>query len=148
MPLAAAGAFLVPTLVTYDAMERRGGDLGMAAVSRQKNSEVLEAGRTAVELARGAGVKVGFGTDLMGPLEDEQLNGLRVQIEVDGAFLALQSATSVNADLIQRWDLGRVQDGCVADLLIVDANVMEKPSVLWAGPEHRTVVQGGVILTG
>ncbi len=146
--MAAAGAFLVPTLVTYDAMERRGGDLGMPAVSRQKNSEVLEAGRKAVELARGAGVKVGFGTDLMGLLEDEQLNGLRVQIEVDGAFLALQSATSVNADLIRRWDLGRIQEGCVADLLIVDANVMEKPSVLWAGPEHRTVVQGGVILTG
>ena len=146
--MAAAGAFLVPTLVTYDAMDRRGGDLGMAAVSRQKNSEVLEAGRKAVELARGAGVRVGFGTDLMGPLEDEQLNGLRVQIEVDGVFLALQSATSVNADLIRRRDLGRVEEGCVADLLIVDANVMEQPSVLWGGPEHRTVIQGGVVLTG
>ena len=145
--MAAAGAFLVPTLVTYDAMERRGGDLGMAAVSRQKNSEVLEAGRKAVELARGAGVRVGFGTDLMGPLEDEQLNGLRVQVEVDGVFPALQSATSVNADLIRRQDLGRVQEGCVADLLIVDSNVMEQPSVLWAGQEHRTVIQGGVILS-
>lgn len=146
--MASAGAFLVPTLVTYEAMERRGSDLGLAAVSRQKNSEVLEAGRKAVELARGAGVQVGFGTDLMGPLEDEQLNGLRVQVEVDGVFLALQSATSVNADLIRRRDLGRVQEGCVADLLIVDANVMEKPSVLWAGPEHRTVIQGGVVLAG
>ena len=78
------GAFLVPTLATYDAMDRRGAELGMAAVSRQKNSEVLEAGRKAVELARGAGVRVGFGTDLMGALEDEQLNGLRLQVEVDG----------------------------------------------------------------
>ncbi len=145
--MVASGAFLVPTLITYDAMERRGGDLGMAAVSRQKNSEVLEAGRQAVELARGAGVRVGFGTDLMGPLEDEQLQGLRVQVEVDGVFRALQSATSVNADLIKRRDLGRVQEGCVADLLIVDANVLENPSVLWGGPEHRTVIQGGVVLT-
>ncbi|MET3803340.1 imidazolonepropionase-like amidohydrolase [Nakamurella sp. UYEF19] len=146
--MAAAGAFLVPTLVTYDAMDRRGGDLGMAAISRQKNSEVLEAGRKAVELARGAGVRVGFGTDLMGPLEDEQLNGLRVQIEVDGVFLALQSATSVNADLIRRPDLGRVQEGCAADLLVVDADVSQKPSVLWDGPEHRTVIQGGTVLVG
>lgn len=98
--MAAAGAFLVPTLITYDAMDRRGGQLGMPAVSRQKNSEVLEAGRKAVELARGDGVRVGFGTDLMGPLE-EQLGGLRVQIEVDGVFPALQSATSVNADLLR-----------------------------------------------
>jgi len=143
--MAAAGAFLVPTLVTYDAMERRGADLGMAAVSRQKNREVLEAGRRAVELARAAGVKVGFGTDLMGILEDEQLNGLRLQVEVDGPALALQSATSVNAELIGRPDLGRVQAGCVADLLVVDGNPMTNPSALWATAGHRMVIQGGVV---
>jgi imidazolonepropionase-like amidohydrolase len=144
--MAEAGAFLVPTLATYDAMERRGADIGMAPVSRQKNREVLEAGQTAVDLARAAGVRVGFGTDLMGALEDEQLNGLRLQAEVDGAALALQSATSVNADLIGRPDLGRVQEGCVADLLIVDANPLDDPSVLWSSAEHRTIVQGGTIL--
>ena len=144
--MAKAGAFLVPTLAAYDAMERRGGDIGMAPVSRQKNREVLEAGQTAVELARAAGVRVGFGTDLMGPLEDEQLNGLRLQTEVDGVATALQSATSVNADLLGRPDLGRVQEGCVADLLIVDANPLDDPSVLWSSAEHRTIVQGGTIL--
>jgi imidazolonepropionase-like amidohydrolase len=144
--MAEAGAFLVPTLATYDAMERRGADIGMAPVSRQKNREVLEAGQTAVELARAAGVRVGFGTDLMGALEDEQLNGLRLQAQVDGAALALQSATSVNADLIGRPDLGRVHEGCVADLLIVDANPLDDPSVLWSSAEHRTIVQGGTVL--
>jgi imidazolonepropionase-like amidohydrolase len=144
--MAEAGAFLVPTLATYDAMERRGDDVGLALVSRQKNREVLEAGQTAVELARAAGVRVGFGTDLMGALEDEQLNGLRLQAEVDGILTALQSATSVNADLIGRPDLGRVQEGCVADLLIVDANPVDDPSVLWSSAEHRTIVQGGTIL--
>jgi len=144
--MAEAGAFLVPTLATYDAMERRGDDVGLAPVSRQKNREVLEAGQTAVELARAAGVRVGFGTDLMGALEDEQLNGLRLQAEAGGAALALQSATSVNADLIGRPDLGRVQAGCVADLLIVDANPLDDPSVLWSSAEHRTIVQGGAIL--
>jgi imidazolonepropionase-like amidohydrolase len=143
--MAAAGAFLVPTLAAYDAMERRGAEVGMAAVSRRKNREVLEAGRTAVELARAAGVRVGFGTDLMGALEDEQLNGLRLQVEVDGPLTALRSATSVNADLLGRADLGRVAEGCVADLLIVDGDPAGDPSVLWAGPERRTVVQGGVV---
>lgn len=144
--MAAAGAFLVPTLAAYDAMERRGAELGMAAISRQKNSEVLEAGRKAVELARAAGVRVGFGTDLMGVLEDEQLNGLRLQVEVDGPLPALRSATSVNAELLNRADLGRVQEGCVADLLIVDGNPVERPAVLWGSPAQRTVVQGGVIV--
>ncbi|HEY3714260.1 MAG TPA: amidohydrolase family protein [Jatrophihabitantaceae bacterium] len=144
--MAAAGAFLVPTLAAYDAMDRRGAELGLAAVSQQKNHEVLEAGRKAIELARAAGVRVGFGTDLMGVLEDEQLNGLRLQVEVDGPLTALRSATSVNADLIGRPDLGRVHAGCLADLLIVDGDPSTHPSVLWAGPERRTVVQGGVVL--
>ena len=144
--MAAAGAFLVPTLAAYDAMERRGAEVGMAAVSRRKNSEVLEAGRKAVELARAAGVRVGFGTDLMGVLEDEQLHGLRLQVEVDGPLLALRSATSVNADLLNRTDLGRVQEGCVADLLIVDGNPIEHPPVLWGSPSQRTVVQRGVVV--
>jgi imidazolonepropionase-like amidohydrolase len=144
--MAAAGAFLVPTLGTYEAMERRGAELGMAEVSRAKNREVLEAGRRAVELARAAGVRVGFGTDLMGVLEDEQLTGLRVQVEVDGPLLALQSATSVNADLLNRPDLGRVRPGAAADLLVVDGNPLEDPAVLWGPPSVRTVVQAGRVL--
>ena len=64
--MAERGAFLVPTLVTYDAMERRGAELGLAPVAQAKNREVLDAGRAAIGLAREAGVRIGFGTDLMG----------------------------------------------------------------------------------
>lgn len=146
--MAAAGAFLVPTLATYDAMERRGEQIGMAEVSRQKNREVLESGQKAVELARAAGVRVGFGTDLMGVLEDEQLQGLRLQTEVDGIWTALRSATSVNAELIGRPDLGRVAEGCVADLLILDGSVASDPSVVWSPATQRTIVQGGQVVGG
>jgi imidazolonepropionase-like amidohydrolase len=141
--MAEHGAFLVPTLATYAAMDRRGADLGLPPVSRDKNREVLDAGRTAVELARAAGVAIGFGTDLLGALEDEQLQGLRLQAEVLGPLEALRSATSVNARLIGRDDLGRVRAGATADLVILDGNPLEDPSVLWAGPERRTVIQGG-----
>jgi imidazolonepropionase-like amidohydrolase len=143
--MAQAGAYLVPTLAAYDAMERRGAELGMPRVSRDKNREVLDAGRTAVELARAAGVRVGFGTDLMGVLEDEQLNGLRLQVELDGVLTALRSATSVNAELIGRPDLGQVREGYVADLLILNGNPVESPSVLWSSITERTVIQAGSI---
>jgi imidazolonepropionase-like amidohydrolase len=142
--MAEAGAFLVPTLATYDAMERRGAGLGMPPVSQAKNREVLDAGRHAVELARAAGVRIGFGTDLMGPLEDEQLHGLRLQCDVDGPLAVLRSATSVNADLLGRPDLGRVAAGAAGDLVILDGNPLERPSVLWAGP--RTVIKAGLPL--
>jgi len=146
--MAAAGAFLVPTLAAYDAMDRRPDEAGVPAVSRQKNKEVLESGQQAVGLARAAGVRVGFGTDLMGVLEDKQLNGLRLQAEVDGIWTVLASATSVNAELIGRPDLGRVAEGCVADLLILDGNVADDPSVLWSTDSQRTIVQAGRVLAG
>jgi imidazolonepropionase-like amidohydrolase len=118
----------------------------MPAVSRHKNREVLESGQRAVELARAAGVRVGFGTDLMGLLEDEQLNGLRLQAEVDGIWTALASATSVNAELIGRPDLGRVAAGCTADLLVLGGDIRDDPSVLWSPGSRRTIVQGGRVI--
>ena len=41
--MAERDAFLVPTLVTFDAMERRGAELGLAPVAQAKNREVLDA---------------------------------------------------------------------------------------------------------
>jgi hypothetical protein len=34
----------------------------------------------------------------------------------------------------------------VADLLVVDANPLDDPSVLWSSADHRTIVRGGTIL--
>ncbi|WP_427135114.1 amidohydrolase family protein [Pseudarthrobacter sp. S9] len=79
---------LVPTVVTYDAMDRRGAEIGLTDVGPAKNREVLEAGRNAVGLAGDAGVRIGFGTDFMGELEDEQLEGLRLQCDALGVFEA------------------------------------------------------------
>ena len=142
--MAEQGAFLVPTLVTYDAMERRGAELGLAPVARAKNREVLDAGRTAIKLAREAGVRIGFGTDLMGALDDEQLHGLRLQAAVEGPLALLRAATSVIAELLGRDDLGRIGPGAVADLLVLDGDPLRDPSVLWGGPDRRAVFQGGI----
>jgi imidazolonepropionase-like amidohydrolase len=141
--MAERGAFLVPTLITYDAMERRGAELGLPAVARAKNREVLDAGREAVRIARAAGVRIGFGTDLMGAKEDEQLQGLRVQAEVEGVLELLRSATSVNADLLGRPDLGRVAPGCTADLLVVPGDPLTDPELLWTRSQGRRVIQSG-----
>ena len=94
-------------------------------------------------LAREAGVRIGFGTDLMGALDGEQLHGLRLQAEIEGPLALLRAATSVNADLLGRADLGRIRPGAAADLLILDGDPLQDPSVLWGGPERRAVFQGG-----
>jgi imidazolonepropionase-like amidohydrolase len=138
--------YLVPTLVTYDAMGRRGAEIGLTEVGAAKNQEVLAAGKNAVTLARDAGVRIGFGSDLMGELEDEQLAGLRLQCEVLGVYDALRSATSTNAALLRREDLGRIAKGACADLVILDGNPFEEPSVLWDGSRNRTVIKAGRVV--
>ncbi|BCW45282.1 amidohydrolase family protein [Arthrobacter sp. StoSoilB5] len=139
--------YLVPTLVTYEAMERRGEEVGLTKTGAAKNREVLEAGRNALALARDAGVRIGFGTDLMGELEDEQLAGLRLQCEVLGVYGALRSATSTNATLLRRADLGSITEGACADLVVLDGNPFRDPSVLWDESKARTVIKAGQIVS-
>lgn len=142
--MASHGAFLVPTLAAYDSMDRRGAELGLPVVSQEKNREVLEAGKGAIGRARAAGVSVGFGTDLMGPLEDDQLKGLQLQADVLPPVELLRSITSVNAELLGRSDLGRVMPGAKADFLILEGNPMERRSLLWQG--RRAVLRAGRVI--
>ena len=139
-------SFLVPTLAAYDAMNRRGELLNLSSISQKKNSEVLEAGQTAIQIAHAAGVKVGFGSDLMGELEDDQLCGVRLQIEASGVLETLRAMTTVNSELLQNNQIGRLSPGSVGDVLILDGNPFEDEAVLWDEARPRTVVQNGSVV--
>lgn len=145
--MAEHGAYLVPTLIAYDAMGRRGSEVGMPDVSREKNAKVLEAGKKAIAIARDAGVRIGFGTDLMGELEDDQLLGLKLQAEVLGTVETIRAATVTNAEIIQRDDLGVIEEGAIGDLLLLGGDVLENPELLWS-TEGRVVIQGGNVVAG
>lgn len=140
--MAAADAYLVPTLATYDAMSRHGESLGMTPVGLAKNAEVLDHGRTAIERSRAAGVPIGFGTDLMGDLETEQLQGLRLQADVTGVLELLRSVTSVNAALLREDRLGRIAPGAFGDVLVFDGNPFDDPSLLWRDERPRVILDG------
>jgi imidazolonepropionase-like amidohydrolase len=116
-------AFLVPTLVTYDAMRRRGRDYGLSPYSLAKNEVVLEAGMRSLEIARNAGVKIGFGSDLLGQLQDDHCGEFMLRGEAMSAPEVIRSATLVNAEIVrQAGKLGELVPGAFADLLVVDGN--------------------------
>jgi imidazolonepropionase-like amidohydrolase len=141
--MAEHSAFLVPTLAAFDAMSRRGAEIGMTPIALNKNKEVLDSGLSAIEIAQQHKVKVGFGTDLMGVLEDDQLQGLRLQHEVQGMLELLKSVTSVNAEILQQLDLGGIKIGMRGDLLIVGGDPFTKPELLWQPAEKRRVILAG-----
>lgn len=142
--MAERDAYLVPTLGCYDSMDRRGDQLGLPPVSQVKNREVLQRGLDSIRIARQAGVRIGLGTDLMGDLENDQLFEFRTRCQVDNVVDVLRSATSVNAEIIGRPDLGSIRKGAVADLVVIDGNPFEQPDALWAA--QRTVVQSGRVV--
>jgi len=144
--MAEAGAFLVPTLAAYDAMDRRGGEIGLNETSLAKNSEVLSKGQDAVRLAHEAGVRVGFGTDLMGDLEDDQLAGIRLQVEASGAAATLRSMTAVNAELIGDESLGHLSAGAYGDAVLLASDPLAEPAALWQQDARVAVVRAGIVI--
>ena len=100
--MAEKGAFLVPTLVTYDSMARRGKELGLPEESRKKNEEVREAGLSSLELAKRAGVEIGFGSDLLGQMHEDQSREFLIRKKVESPIEVLRSATLINARILKR----------------------------------------------
>jgi imidazolonepropionase-like amidohydrolase len=138
--MAASGAFLVPTLTVYDLLAGEAG-AGLDAASREKLALVGRAGMEAVELAHRAGVKIGSGSDIVGPHQGLKGRELALKAEVMTPMGAIVSATRTNAELLGLADrLGTIAPGKRADLIAVDGNPLEDPSLFERGLEKIVLV--------
>jgi imidazolonepropionase-like amidohydrolase len=140
-------AFLVPTLVTYWALKEEGRDFGLPESSWRKVDEVLGAGLAALDRAARGGVKLAYGTDLLGGMHRHQKHEFRLRAEVQQPLDIIRSATSVAAELVNLpGELGTLRPGAHADLLVLDGDPLADIGVL-VEPEHlRHVVQGGAVV--
>jgi imidazolonepropionase-like amidohydrolase len=121
--MAERGAYVVPTLVAYDALKRRGADYGLSSYSLEKNELVLEAGLRSLEICRTAGVKIGFGSDLLGQLQNDHCTEFTLRSELMSPQEIIRSATLVNAEIVrQTGKIGELVPGAFADLLVVDGD--------------------------
>ncbi|MBV9814236.1 MAG: amidohydrolase family protein [Alphaproteobacteria bacterium] len=137
--VAGADAFVVPTLATYDALHRHGRELGFPEVSMAKLAEVREAGLGSLEILRAAGVKLGFGTDLLGPMHRYQSREFVIRAKAMAPFYIIRSATIVNAELLNRTgELGVIASGARADLIAIDGDPLADISLLDGQGEHIT----------
>jgi imidazolonepropionase-like amidohydrolase len=142
--MARKGAYLVPTLVTYFAIDELGRALGFPEVSQRKVRDVLDAGLASLEIAKRAGVAMGFGTDLLGETHEQQSRELSIRARVLSPLEILRSATLTNAEILGRaGELGVVSPGARADLLLVDGNPLENLSLLEEQGKHLDVVMKG-----
>lgn len=142
--MAEKGAFVVPTLVTYEALANEGADYGLPADSVAKIATVRTAGLHSLEIYKKAGVKIGYGSDLLGPSQRLQSDEFRIRNEVLSAQEVIQCATTTAAEVLnQVGQLGRIQPGALADVLLVDGNPYRDLSCLLGQGEHIALIMKG-----
>jgi imidazolonepropionase-like amidohydrolase len=138
------GALLVANLVTYHAMKERAAQLGMSADMLAKNDVVLEAGYRSLEICKRAGVPVAYGSDLLGPLQEEQSREFLIRGEVMKPIEVIRSATTVAARVLRReGTLGVIAPGALADLLVVDGNPLLDLGLFQKQGAHLAAIMKG-----
>lgn len=138
------GAYLVPTLVTYFAIDELGRTLGFPAASQKKVKDVLDAGLASLELAKQAGVPMGFGTDLLGETHEQQSREFSIRARVLSPAEVIRSATVVNAKILRKeGELGVIAAGALADLLVVDGDPLQDLSLLEGQGKHLALIMKG-----
>ena len=142
--MAQKGVYMVPNLIAYDAMKRRAAELGMPKEMLDKNDEVLKYGFAELELCRKAGVRMAYGSDLLGALEDEQTVEFQIRGRVMPAIEVIRSATLIGAEVVrQEGKLGVVEPGAFADLLVVDGDPLKNLGLFKDGGPHLSAIMKG-----
>jgi imidazolonepropionase-like amidohydrolase len=148
--MADRGVFLVPTLITYEQLASRGRELGLAEQSYRKIAEVRDQGLAALGRAAAAGVSIAFGTDLLGPMHEAQLQEFTLRAQVQPPIAVIRAATCDGARLLgMDGQLGTLTPGALADLVAVRGNPVENIGVLTTPEESlRFVIKGGAVIAG
>jgi len=142
--MAEHGAYVVPTLVTYEALANEGASYGLPADSVAKIATVHEVGLQSLEIYQRAGVQMGFGSDLLGPSQRLQSEELRIRTQALSNFEVLQSATLMGAEILNMLGkLGQLIEGALADVSVVEGNPYRDMSCLLGQGEHIALVMKG-----
>jgi imidazolonepropionase-like amidohydrolase len=147
--MAEKGAFLTPTLITYEAMASKEFGNFLPPTIASKNLQVLDAGLKSIQIADAAGVTMCYGTDLLGPLQVKQTSEFTLRKKAGLSALKILQAATVNAARMLRQEetLGRLKEGFSADLIVLNANPLEDIEVLDRPERHLlAVVKEGRVL--
>jgi len=145
--MAAAGAAIVPTLTVAHLMVEHGKEWGVPDWSHDSLVRVSEGMERATRVAYDAGVRVGSGSDLLGPDQDRRGLELVLKARLLGAMGAIESATRVNAEILGLGDdTGTLEPGKRADLIAVDGDPLDEPALFDDPARVVLVVKAGRVV--
>jgi imidazolonepropionase-like amidohydrolase len=138
-----AGAYLVPTMVTYEAIWREGKNYGISEHQLFKINQARARSVEGLTHAYRAGCKLGSGSDLLGDMMAQRPVELELKGQVMKPMEVLLSATRVNAEIFRMTDrIGTIEAGKYADLLVVKGNPL-KDLRLFQNPDNLLVIMKG-----
>jgi len=142
--MAETGTFLVPTLVTYEKLYEQGSELGIPQANLDKLGRIIDAGLESLRIAQAAGVRIGSGSDLLGPMRKYQGHEIALQAQALGAAAAIIAATRTNAKLLGiEAQTGTIEVGKQADLIAVAGDALADPGLLGDPQALRIVMRDG-----
>ncbi|MBV8209293.1 MAG: amidohydrolase family protein [Burkholderiaceae bacterium] len=146
--VAERGAYIVPTMVICEQLVVMGRKMGFPPQSQEKADFAWKSAISGLDIMRSAGVKLVYGTDLLGDLYMRQCREFTLRKQVFTPVEMLRQATSHAAEMMmQSGQLGCVAPGAHADLIVVDGDPLKDISLLEAdGAKLRVIARGGELL--
>ena len=137
-------AWLVPTLITYKGMAEEGRRFGLPERNLVKNQAVLESGVESLVIAEKAGVKIGWGTDLIGETQALQRHEFAIRAEVQSAESILHAMYVMNPIILNRAnEIGRLTPGMRGDVVLTPVDPLADIAGLARDHAVTRVIQAG-----
>ena len=142
------GTFLVPTLAAlHNILDNE--DAGIPDYVMEKARRCATAHERSIRMFYEAGGKIALGTDAGTPFNLHGSNAAELKFMVDVGLSnidALRAGTRNGADLMGLNDRGRIAEGAVADLLVVDGDPTTEIEAAADRSRHRRVTKAGVVV--
>ena len=146
------GTFLVPTLSAIQSGCEMGRQGGMPDYAVQKSMALGEEQKKTFLKAVKAGVRIAMGTDAGTPFNRHGRNAQELRRMVEFGMTPMQAVAAATASaaalLGLDQELGTIEAGKLADLILVNGNPLDDIALLQEPRNVVYVIQGGTIVKG
>ncbi|MDF3156079.1 amidohydrolase family protein [Mesorhizobium sp. XAP10] len=135
------GAIVTPTIAAYEAQIREADALKLDPGFVERLKWVRARGPESLETMRAAGVKLAYGTDVLGSMHSYQSEEFLIRAEALPAIEVIKSATLTAAELVRmEGKVGTIAAGAFADLLVVDKDPVKDLSALGSQGRYMSAI--------